>query len=75
MNTTTYRINGMTCGHCASAVTDELKGLEGVQEVTVNVDAGEATVVSAAPLAQEAVAAAVDEAGYTLAGPRDLPLI
>lgn len=75
MNTTTYRINGMTCGHCASAVTEELQTLDGVQNVTVNVDAGEATVVSAAPLAQEAVAAAVDEAGYTLAGPRDLPLI
>ena len=75
MNTTTYRINGMTCGHCASAVTEELQNLDGVQNVTINVDAGEATVVSAAPLAQEAVAAAVDEAGYTLAGPRDLPLI
>lgn len=75
MNTTTYRINGMTCGHCASAVTEELKTIDGVHEVTVNVDAGEATVTSDAPLAQDLVTAAIDEAGYTLVGPRDLPLL
>ncbi len=75
MTTTTYRINGMTCGHCASAVTEELSALDGVQDVSVNVDAGEATVTSTSPLSDEVVAAAVDEAGYTLAGPRDLPLI
>ena len=75
MNTTTYRINGMTCGHCASAVTEELKTIDGVHEVTVNVDAGEATVTSDAPLAQDLFTAAIDEAGYTLVGPRDLPLL
>ena len=75
MNTTTYRINGMTCGHCSSAVTEELKNLAGVADVTVNVDAGEATVTSEAPLDQAAVAAAIDEAGYTLVGDRDLPLL
>ena len=75
MNTATYRINGMTCGHCASAVTEELKTIDGVHEVTVNVDAGEATVTSDAPLAQDLVTAAIDEAGYTLVGPRDLPLL
>ena len=75
MTTATYRINGMTCGHCAGAVTEELKTLAGVHDVSVNVDAGEATVTSDAPLDQAAVAAAIDEAGYSLAGPRDLPLI
>lgn len=75
MTTTTYRINGMTCGHCAQAVTSELKELDGVTDVIINVDAGEATVTSDAPLAQDAVAAAVDEAGYSLVGPNDLPLL
>lgn len=75
--TTTYRVNGMTCGHCASAVTEELKTLPGVSDVRIDLAAGGTSgvhVTSDAPLDEAAVAGAVDEAGYSLAGPRDLPL-
>ncbi|MCL3838230.1 heavy-metal-associated domain-containing protein [Aeromicrobium duanguangcaii] len=73
--TTTYTVTGMTCGHCATAVTQEITTIPGVEGVHVDVATGEVTVTSAAPLDESTVAAAVDEAGYALAGPRDLPLI
>jgi copper chaperone CopZ len=65
--TTTIQVAGMTCGHCVSAVTQELTGLDGVQQVTVDLVAGgtsTVSVTSAAPLDAVAVRAAVDEAGY-----------
>jgi copper chaperone len=72
---TTYDILGMTCAHCARAVTDELSALDGVTTVDVDVAAGTATVAHAAPLAGEAVRAAVEEAGYSLGRPGRLPLL
>jgi len=70
MTTTTYSVQGMTCGHCASAVSAEVSALEGVQSVEVDLVAGGVStvrVVSEAPLADDTVAAALDEAGdYTL---------
>lgn len=68
MTTTTYTVTGMTCGHCAAAVEKELKAVDGVTSVQVDVDAGKVTVNSAAPLETEIVSAAIDEAGYTLQG-------
>jgi len=72
MITATYRVTGMTCEHCAHAVTGELQSLDGVSDVRVDLDPGgesAVTVSSAAPLTAEAVAAALDEAGdYRLAG-------
>jgi copper chaperone CopZ len=71
MTTATYQVTGMTCGHCAHAVTGELKSLEGVSDVRVDLNPGgesAVTISSAAPLTAEAVAAALDEAGdYHLA--------
>lgn len=72
MTTATYLVTGMTCEHCAHAVTGELKGLDGVSDVRVDLNPGgesKVTVSSAALLTAEAVAAALDEAGdYQLAG-------
>jgi copper chaperone CopZ len=67
----TYAVSGMTCGHCVSAVTEEIGKLAGVSEVKVDlVDGGTSTVhvTSAAQLDTAQVRAAVDEAGYDLAG-------
>lgn len=66
--TTVYKVSGMTCGHCESAISKEVSALDGVTAVTAVADTGEVTVTSTAPLDQEAVRAAVDEAGYELAG-------
>lgn len=77
MNTSTYRVTGMTCGHCSGAVSEEISNLPGVTAVDIDLVAGgtsTVTVTSDQPLDDAAVAEAVDEAGYALAGPRDLPL-
>ena len=66
MTTSTYAVTGMTCGHCAGAVTSELKTLEGVTDVAVDLVAGgtsSVTVTSTQPLEETQVAAALDEAG------------
>ncbi len=65
--TATYTVTGMTCGHCVSAVTEEISAIDGVESVTVELESGLVTVVSAEPLPSPVVAAAVDEAGYALA--------
>ncbi|MGW0499436.1 heavy-metal-associated domain-containing protein [Streptomyces sp. NPDC003007] len=63
-----YDVKGMTCAHCVQAVSSELAGLPGVDDVQVDLPSGRVTVTSEQPLDRAAVAAAVDEAGYELAG-------
>lgn len=65
--TTEYQVQGMTCEHCVRAVTTELVMLTGVQSVDVDLDSGTVTVTSDAPLVEEQVREAIDEAGYELA--------
>lgn len=64
MSTTDYAVRGMTCGHCASAVTEEVSRIPGVTGVRVDVAAGRVSVEADRPVSDDAVAAAVDEAGY-----------
>ncbi|HWD01053.1 MAG TPA: heavy-metal-associated domain-containing protein [Amycolatopsis sp.] len=63
-----YTVTGMSCGHCAQSVTEELSAIAGVQEVKVNVETGRVVVLSEGNLAEGAVRAAVEEAGYTYEG-------
>ena len=65
--TATFTVTGMTCGHCVQAVTDEVQAIDGVETVDVELASGAVTVVSVEPISEQAVAAAVDEAGYALA--------
>ena len=62
-----YTVTGMTCGHCEASVRREVSKLAGVQDVQVSAASGTLRIVTAAELADEAVLAAVDEAGYTAA--------
>ncbi|WAC66376.1 heavy-metal-associated domain-containing protein [Agrococcus sp. SL85] len=67
--TQSFEVEGMTCGHCVSSVTEELSGLAGVAGVEVQLVAGgrsTVTVASDAPLRLDDVRAAVSEAGYSL---------
>ena len=68
MSTATYTVIGMTCGHCVDAVTEEVRQLPGVRDVTVDLGSGAVAVSSDAPLDDAAVREAVEEAGYELAG-------
>jgi copper chaperone len=63
----TYRIEGMTCGHCTAAVEKEIRTVAGVGAVEVDLGAGVATVTGEG-FTDEAVAAAVDEAGFVVVG-------
>jgi copper chaperone len=71
MTTTTYKVTGMTCEHCANAVTSEVGALDGVSAVQVQLvpnGVSGVTVTSAAALPEAEVSAALDEAGgYQLA--------
>ncbi len=62
----TYRVEGMTCGHCVESVSAEVGALPGVETVDVDLSSGAVTVTSQAPVDPEVVRAAVDEAGYQL---------
>lgn len=59
----TYTVSGMTCGHCASSVKEEIEELSGVESVEVDLASGRVTVTGDA-VTDDAVATAVGEAGY-----------
>lgn len=65
-DTRTYSVTGMTCAHCVSSVTEEVNELPGVETVDVALDTGTLTITSSQPLDDDAVRAAVEEAGYQL---------
>lgn len=66
MSNETYTVQGMTCEHCASAVSAEVRKIGGVDDVAIDVAAGRVTITSADPLAPQDVREAVEEAGYEL---------
>lgn len=65
--TTTFVVNGMTCGHCVAAVTAEVTKLDHVTGVQVDLTSGAVIVQSDGPVDPAVFAAAVDEAGYQVA--------
>jgi copper chaperone CopZ len=61
-------VKGMSCSHCAQALTKALTALPGVSGVTVDLATGKVAFTAAAPVAPEDVARAVTAAGFELAG-------
>lgn len=66
--TVVYTVSGMTCGHCEKAVSEEIAAIPGVTSATADAAGGTVTVEAAGELDDALVRAAVDEAGYELAG-------
>ena len=65
MSTSTdYQVSGMTCGHCVGSVTEEVSKVPGVTAVQVDLATGRVTVKADRPVPADAVAEAVEEAGY-----------
>ncbi|MFC9771487.1 MULTISPECIES: heavy-metal-associated domain-containing protein [Pseudarthrobacter] len=65
--TTKVSVSGMTCGHCISAVSEELEALSGVEAVDVDLNAGgisTVTITSTGKLSPSEIGEAVAEAGY-----------
>lgn len=64
-----FLVNGMTCSHCVSSVTEELSAVDGVDSVSVELNAGGSSrvmVVSSRPVPEDDIRSAVAEAGYEL---------
>jgi copper ion binding protein len=61
-----YSVPGMSCEHCKTAITTEVSAVEGVQAVEVDLETKQVAVRGDA-LRDEAVRAAIDEAGYDVA--------
>jgi copper chaperone CopZ len=58
-----YAVEGMSCGHCVAAVSEEVGAVPGVGAVDVDLAAGRVSVRGEG-FADGAVLAAVEEAGY-----------
>lgn len=65
MATRTYSVPEISCGHCKSAIEGEVGALDGVEVVTVDIEARSVTVDGSA--SDEAIHAAISEAGYEVA--------
>lgn len=65
MEQKTYTVSGMTCGHCEASVREEVGEVAGVSAVEVSHETGR-LVVSGEGVSDEAVRAAVEEAGYAV---------
>ena len=67
MKTETFKVGGMTCGGCVSAVTKALKAVDGVKDVAVSLTPGQATVefdeTAATP---QRLREAIERAGFDL---------
>ena len=64
---TDVSVSGMTCGHCVSAVSEELEALAGVEKIDVDLNAGgisTVTITSSEQLSAAEIGEAVAEAGY-----------
>jgi copper chaperone CopZ len=58
-----YVVEGMTCEHCKRSVTEEVSEVAGVERVDVNLASGRVAVTGEG-FSDDAIGAAVDEAGY-----------
>lgn len=61
----TYTVSGMTCAHCVASVSEEVAEIDGVEAVDVELAGGRLTVTGEG-FADDAVRAAVAEAGYAV---------
>ncbi len=58
-----YTVPAMHCGHCEAAISAELNAVDGVEAVDVDLES-KRVVVSGSELSDEALRAAIQEAGY-----------
>ncbi|SDC41366.1 heavy-metal-associated domain-containing protein [Actinokineospora iranica] len=68
MHEASYTVSGMSCGHCASKLTEKVGAIAGVTGVEVDVASGRLAIVSEGPLAGADLDAVVTAAGFQLAG-------
>jgi copper chaperone len=65
METTTIKVDGMTCGGCTASVTRVLSELPGVAKVEVVLEPGQATVeFDAGQVSRASLCATIEDAGF-----------
>ena len=62
-----YRVPDVSCQHCVNAIVGELTKISGVQTVDVNLETKLVTVQADAAVADDALRAGIEEAGYEIA--------
>ncbi len=65
-----YTVEGMTCGHCVSSVTEEVSKIPGIIDIAVDLEKGRLRLTSEQPVAESRVKEAVVAAGYALTAAR-----
>jgi copper chaperone len=63
----TIKIKGMTCRHCVMAVTKALAGIEGIRDVQVDLERGEASYTEEKPVDPALIRERIVKAGFTVA--------
>jgi copper chaperone CopZ len=63
MQTLTYSVPGISCGHCRVAITGEVTKVDGVNTVDVDLESKVVTITGTG-VDDAAVRGAIDEAGY-----------
>lgn len=64
--TTQFKVTGMTCGHCSSAIEGSVRTLAGVQDVQVELGAKTVTVRYDGQVTSAQLRDAVEDAGYSV---------
>jgi copper chaperone len=67
MSTTTVTVTGMSCGHCATSIREEITEIPGVRAVDVDLAGGSVTISHDSVVETAAIRTAVENAGYQLA--------
>jgi copper chaperone len=62
----TYSVPSISCGHCKASIEGEVGKLDAVSNVVVDIENRTVTVEGDA--SDDAIKAAIDEAGYEVAG-------
>ncbi len=61
---TTVKIKGMRCGHCVASVTKALSDIDGIENVQVNLEKGEASFDETKPVTHDKIKATIDGIGF-----------
>ncbi|MEJ2708384.1 MAG: heavy-metal-associated domain-containing protein [Anaerolineales bacterium] len=67
MTTVTYSIPNISCNHCTHTIEMEVSDLEGVQNVSAEVESKQATITFEAPASEEKIKALLAEINYPVA--------
>jgi copper chaperone len=58
------KIKGMSCQHCVMAVTKALNSIEGIKNIRIDLQKGEAEYEADKPIDTELIRESISKAGY-----------